>query len=243
MRPLSGDTAVVTGAARGIGRRTARTLAERGAHVVVVDIRDGSETVDLIESEGGDAEFREGDVTDPESLDRVFEGRSVDVLVNNAGYYLPLIDDRKRFDEIPLSEWNEVMEVNTTGVFLASKAALPALEPGGRIVNISSGVVIRGTPGMAHYVASKAAVVGLTRAMATELGDLDIRVNAVMPGPVATEPSLEKVDGPEERTLGGALAGPIEPDDVAGAVAFLCSPDSDMMTGQILNVDGGASFY
>lgn len=244
MGQQSPGTAVVTGAARGIGREIACQLATDGYEVVVVDVADGSETVETIRDGGGTATFREGDVTDANSMRRVFEDLSVAVLVNNAGYYTPLIGDKKRFDEIPLSEWNTVMEVNATGVFLASKHALPALEEGAAIVNIASGVVVRGTPGMLHYVASKAAVVGMTRAMANELGDLNVRVNAVMPGPAATDEVLKRIENPEQRMAPGqTLDRPIRPADVANAVRFLASQDSELMTGQVLNLDGGASFY
>lgn len=242
MSRLAGSTAVVTGAAQGIGRAIAGRLGADGAHVVVVDVRDGSETVAAVEAAGGSAEFREGDVTDGASMREAVDDLDLDVLVNNAAYYAPLVDDKKRFDEIPREEWDDVMAVNATGVFLASKAALPRFGDGGSIVNISSSTARRGTTGFLHYVASKAAVVGMTRAMANEVGDLGIRVNAVLPGFTASEASLqagrEYLDG---RVDSQAIPRPIEPAHVADAVAFLAGPDGSMVTGETLVVDGGRS--
>ncbi|MFW5918197.1 MAG: SDR family NAD(P)-dependent oxidoreductase [Haloferacaceae archaeon] len=234
-------TALVTGAAAGIGRAIAERLAAEGAHVVVTDIQDGSETVERIHEAGGSAEFREADVTDPGSLEAAFEGLELDALVNNAAYYAPLVGNKKRFDEIDPEEWDTVMGVNAKGVYLASRAALPHLREGSAIVNISSSTALKGTSGFLHYVASKAAVLGMTRAMANELGGLDVRVNAVAPGFTASEASLqageEYVEG---RTESQALSKrPIQPDDIADAVAFLAGPDSTMVSGQTLTVDGG----
>lgn len=234
-------TVLVTGAATGIGRAIAERIAAEGAHVVVTDVQDGSETVASITDAGRSAEFREADVTDPDSLERALDGLELDALVNNAAYYAPLVGNKKRFDEIDPDEWDTVMGVNAKGVYLASRAALPRLAANSAIVNISSSTALKGTPGFLHYVASKAAVLGMTRAMANELGDLDIRVNAVAPGFTASEASLqageEYVEG---RAESQALSKrPIQPEDIADAVAFLASPDSEMISGQTLTVDGG----
>ncbi|MFB6097173.1 MAG: SDR family NAD(P)-dependent oxidoreductase [Haloferacaceae archaeon] len=238
-------TAVVTGGAAGIGRAIARRLAREGAHVVVLDIADAGETVDLIESDGGSAEFREADVTDEASLEAALEGLEIDTLVNNAAYYAPLVGNKKRFDEISAEEWDTVMDVNAKGVFLASKAALPHFaDSGAAVVNISSTTAMKGTTGFLHYVASKAAVVGITRGMANELGDLNVRVNAVAPGFTASEASKQAGEAYlEQRAESQALSErPIQPDDVADAVAFLAGADSEMMSGQVLAVDGGKLF-
>ena len=241
---MGGQTAVVTGAATGIGQAIARRLASDGAHVVVTDIQDGSETVALVEEDGGSAEFREGDVTDEASMRSVFEGLDLDVLVNNAGYYAPLVTDKKRFDDISPEEWDTVLGVNTTGVFLASKEALPHFGERGSIVNISSSVVSLGVPGFLHYVASKGAVLAMTRAMAAEVGDLGIRVNAVMPGFTWSEASQQA--GEEylaDYVANQDLKRVVEPEDIAGVVAFLAGPDSGIMTGQAINADPGLSYY
>ena len=245
MADLSGETAVVTGAAQGIGRTISTTLASKGAHVVVTDIQDGADTVAAIEDLDGSAEFREGDVTDGASMREVFDGIEVDVLVNNAGYYAPLVGNLRRFDEIDRDEWDTVMEVNTTGVFVVTKASLPSFNDGGRIVNISSGVVLRGTPGFLHYVASKSAVIGMTRALAAELGDRDIRVNAITPGLTASDASLKiGEDRIESRAAEDqCLKRAIQPEDIADVIGFLAGHESGMMTGQVVNVDGGNTFY
>lgn len=239
------STAVVTGAATGIGRSIARRLAGDGSHVVALDIADASETVELIEADGGSAEFREADVTDEASLESALEGLTIDTLVNNAAYYAPLVENKKRFDEIDEDEWDTVMDVNAKGVFLASKAALPRFsESGGAIVNISSTTAMKGTTGFLHYVASKAAVVGITRGMANELGDLNIRVNAIAPGFTASEASKQAgEDYLEQRAESQAMSHrPIQPDDIADSVAFLAGEDSEMISGQVLAVDGGKLF-
>lgn len=244
MADLTGKTAVVTGAAQGIGRAIGEALGAAGAHVVATDIEDCTETVAAIDATGGTAEAREADVTDEASLAGAFDGLDLDVLVNNAAYYAPLVGDKKRFDEISRDRWETVLDVNVTGVFLASKHALPALDEGGRIINISSSTAIRGTTGFLHYITSKAAVLGMTRAMANELGPDGIRVNAVMPGFTASEASLQAGEAYlMEHVESQALSSPVEPADIADAVAFLAGPESSMMTGQSLLVDGGSSHY
>lgn len=243
MTRFEGRTVAVTGAASGIGRAIAERVGSEGGHVVVVDLADGAETVAAVEEAGGTAEYREGDVTDGSAMDAAFSGLSLDALVNNAGYYAPLVGSKTRFDGIEEDEWDTVMGVNAKGVFVASKAALPRLSEGGAIVNISSSTALKGTTGFLHYVASKAAVIGMTRSMANELGDLAIRVNAVAPGFTVSEASLqageEYVSG---RVDSQAIAEPVEPRDIADAVAYFAGPDSRRVTGQTLIVDGGKTF-
>lgn len=237
-------TAVVTGAAGGIGRAIARRLAADGLRVVVVDVEDGTETVESILEDGGSAEYREGDVTDEEGMQAVFADLDVDVLVNNAAVYGPLVGNKRRFDEIGLEEWKRVLDVNVTGVFVTSKAALPHLREGSSVVNIGSNSIVLGVPGFLHYVASKGAVVSMTRAMATELGADDIRVNAVTPGLTMTEATLRNDDDYIEDLVGQqAIERPLEPEDVANGAAYLASADSEPMTGQVLSVDPGQAYY
>jgi len=237
-------TAVVTGAATGIGQAIATRLAADGAHVVVADVADGSETVARIEDAGGSAEFREADVTDEDAMASLFDGLNLDVLVNNAAYYAPLVTDKKRFDEITTEEWDTVLAVNTKGTFLASKHALGAFDGGGSIVNISSSVVTMGVPGFLHYVASKGAVLSMTRAMAAEIGDLGVRVNAVMPGFTWSEASQQAGDEYLDDYVDKQdLDRVVEPEDIAGVVSFLAGPDSGVMTGQAINADPGLSYY
>lgn len=244
MSQQAAQTAVVTGGATGIGQEISLALATEGNHIVILDVQDGSETVALVEEEGGTAEYREADVTDEASLERAFDGISQDVLVNNAAYYAPLVGRKRRFDDLESDEWDVVMDVNAKGVFLTSKYALPGFENGGSIVNMSSAVAIRGTPGYLHYVASKAAVLGITRAMANEIGDLGIRVNAVTPGFTWSEASQQTGEEYlEARVEGQAIKRPITPTDVANTVAFLASDRSEMISGQVLHIDGGSVFY
>ncbi|WP_049987508.1 SDR family NAD(P)-dependent oxidoreductase [Halobellus rufus] len=241
---MNETTAVVTGAATGIGQAIAERLAADGAHVVVADVADGAETVSRIEGAGGSAEFREADVTDESAMQSLFEGLELDVLVNNAAYYAPLVTDKKRFDEITSEEWDTVLAVNTKGTFLASKHALDAFDDGGSIVNISSSVVTMGVPGFLHYVASKGAVLAMTRAMAAEVGDIGVRVNAVMPGFTWSEASQQAGDEYlEEYVDKQDLDRVVEPEDIASVVSFLAGPDSGIMTGQAVNADPGLSYY
>jgi NAD(P)-dependent dehydrogenase (short-subunit alcohol dehydrogenase family) len=172
---------------------------------------------------------------------------AVDILVNNAGIYATL--KPKPFEQIDPVEWRRVMEVNVLGVFLCARAVLPAMKArgGGRIVNISSGVAFKGNPNMAHYVASKGAVVSLTRALATELGAHGVLVNSVAPGLTLSDglrANPELMAGVRERSLRGrVLARDMLPADLVGAVAFFAGPDSAFITGQTLVVDGGAYYH
>lgn len=244
MTQLSGQTVVVTGGASGIGRAIAERCAADGAEVIVIDVADGSGTVDAIEREGGVARYREGDVTSESSMEAAFDGIDADVLVNNAAIYSPLVGEKHRFDDISIEEWESVLEVNTTGVFIASKKALPHLSEGSAIVNMASNVATVGVPGFLHYVASKAAVIGMTRAMANELGDLGIRVNAVLPGLTRTE-AVEEYDEEYLQSMveGQALPRPLYPEDIAGVVATLCLPETWPITGQVVNADVGFHHY
>ena len=190
MQNLAGETIVVTGGSQGIGLAIAKNVAAKGAHILITDIQDGTDAVKEIEDAGGSAEFRKGDVTSEESMRAVFKDTKIDGLVNNAAYYAPLIGNFKQFTDITVEEFEKVMSVNTTGVFIVTKEAVPALNDGARIVNISSGTILKGTAGLLHYIASKAAVVGMTRTMARELADRDIRVNTIMPGLTASPASV-----------------------------------------------------
>jgi 3-oxoacyl-[acyl-carrier protein] reductase len=245
---LSGQVAVVTGGARAIGREIAETLATRGAAVVSIDLLPSNDTVAAIEARGGSALAITGDVTDEAavaaSFDRVLEthGR-IDVLVNNAGLFAGI--ERRPFWEIELDEWEHVVGVNVRSVFLCSRrVAQPMREAGsGRIVNIASNVITFGMANLMHYVASKAAVIGITRSMARELGPSGIAVNAVAPGLVTTEITEQTVPEEYRRLVaqGQCLQEAILPQDIADAVAYLAGPAARMVTGQTLLVNGGAT--
>jgi len=245
---LGGQVAIVTGGARAIGRAIAETLGRRGATVVSVDLAASNDTVTAIEEAGGSAISLTGDVTDERAVAGAFAevldryGR-IDVLVNNAGLFAGI--ERRPFWEIDLHEWEHVLGVNVRSVFLCSRAAAAPMRAAGRgrIVNIASNVVTFGMANLMHYVASKAAVIGMTRSMARELGPSGIAVNGVAPGLVTTEITTQTVSD-EYRELvakGQCLQLPILPTDIADAVVYLCSPAARMVTGQTLLVNGGAT--
>lgn len=246
---FTGKVVIVTGASRGLGRQYACEFAKRGASVAANDVRDCAETLAAIEATGAAGMKTETDVTNAESTramaDAVLQrfGR-IDVLVNNAGLYGSL--HFRPFDQLDEAEWDSVMNVNVKGLWQCSKAVLPAMKQqgGGAIVNISSLAATYGMPNGLHYTASKAAVIGLTRGLAREVGRYNIRVNAVAPNVVNTDATSEvfgdKRDKIIEVTLSQqAIRRPLEPDDIVGAVLFLASDLNRVTTGQTLMVDGG----
>jgi NAD(P)-dependent dehydrogenase (short-subunit alcohol dehydrogenase family) len=239
MAALEGKVAIVTGGARGIGAAIARGLEAEGATVVVVD---------LDPPEGG----IRADVSSEEDVARMAEettarhGR-VDVLVNNAGLYASLV--MRPFTEIPLEEWRQVMDVNVASMFLTSRAVVPVMreQGGGKIVNISSGTPFRGVPFLLHYVTSKGAIVAFTRALAKELGRDGIHVNCVAPGFTMSDGVKEHPEVIEALRDVSVSARTIQrdqvPEDVVGAVVFLCTPAADFVTGQTIVIDGGQYFH
>ena len=249
---LAGKVAIVTGGAKGIGYVVAETLAARGASLVLADQEGAKEAAARLAAKDARALGLSVDVASENDTAKIAEAAvsafgGIDILVNNAAIFASLTP--KPFEEIDPADWRRVMEVNTLGVFLCARAVLPAMKArgGGRIVNISSGVAFKGNPWFAHYVASKGAVVSLTRALATELGRHNVLVNSVAPGftlsdGVVGNPAL--VAGAREPSLRGrVLARDMMPSDVVGAVAFFAGPDSAFITGQTLVVDGGAYFH
>jgi NAD(P)-dependent dehydrogenase (short-subunit alcohol dehydrogenase family) len=244
--------AIVTGAARGLGQEYARQFARRGASVAVNDLRDCSETLDVIEKEGALGLATRTDVTSSSSTKEMAEavvktfGR-IDVLVNNAALYGSLTF--APFDKLDEQEWDATMNVNVKGIWQCCKAVLPAMKTqrSGSIINISSLAATYGMPNGLHYTASKAAVIGATRGLARELGRYDIRVNAVAPNVVNTDATGEvfqdKKDKILEVTLSQqAIRSPLETEDIVGAVLFLASDHSKLTTGQTIMVDGGTVF-
>ena len=239
---LNGKTAVVTGAAQGIGHAIARRLGADGARVVAVD-KNGDGAEKTAEAIGGGATAATCDISDPDAVARLFEevaaAGGIDILVNNAAI-VPFI----AWDDVDLAHWRQIVDVNLTGVFLMSRAASDLMRKNGvkgRIVNICSNTIFAGTPNMAAYVAAKGGVFGFTRALATELGKYGITVNAVTPGLTATEGVMASPHKEAFEFVGmlQALPGRGMPDDIAPAVAFLASDDAHWITGQTLNVDGG----
>jgi NAD(P)-dependent dehydrogenase (short-subunit alcohol dehydrogenase family) len=242
-------TVLVTGAAGGLGRAFAEAFARRGDVVVIADIdRAGAERAASELSAHGLSVVGTGvDVTDAASTAALAalaaaSGRGgIDVVINNAAIYATLT--RSPFEDIDEAEWDRVMAVNLKGPWLVSRACSPQLNEGARIVNISSATVMSGSAQWAHYVASKAGVIGLTRVLAKELGTRGITVNAVAPGFTLTEASHSLMADAESYGIDrGSIKRPIQPDDIVGAVLFLASPDAAFLTGQTLVVDGGRQF-
>lgn len=249
---LTGKVAIVTGGAKGIGFAIADDLARRGAAILIADVGGAEAAAERLRASGRRAAGLKVDVASEADTAAMAKAASaqfggVDILVNNAAIFSTL--KRRPFEEIEPAEWRRVMEVNTLGIFLCCRALLPAMKArgGGRIVNISSGVAFKGNPGMAHYVASKGAVVSLTRALATELGRFNILVNSVAPGFTLSEGVLENpelIEGVREvSTRTRVLARDMTPADLVGAVAFFAGADSAFITGQTIVVDGGAYFH
>lgn len=243
---VAGKTAIVTGAAQGIGRCIAKRLGEEGANVVLADIDAAAvdDTAEEFESIGITAEAIDCDVSSIEDAERLVDRTvelfgGVDILVNNAG-----ISVGDRFDEITADEWQQVLDVNLTGVYNCSVQAAPVMadQGGGRILNISSiaGLNIS-YEGPANYTASKWGVIGLTKHMAWDLSDYDVRVNALCPGGTLT-PLIEELTTPEERESTRQKV-PLDrwakPEDHADAALFLVSDESAYITGTTLAVDGG----
>jgi NAD(P)-dependent dehydrogenase (short-subunit alcohol dehydrogenase family) len=248
---LKDKVVIVTGAARGLGRAYAVSLAKEGAKVVVADILNGSATVDAIIEMGGKAVYIQVDVTDEESTKQMaaktIEAFSrIDVLLNNAAIFATLV--KRPFWEIPPKEWDAVMAVNLKGPFLCAKAVYPQMKKqgGGKIINVSSGTFYAGRPNFLHYVVSKGGNIAITRSMARELGDANICVNAIAPGYTDTEYLKEHPQDPPEVTnmviSGRCLKRSENPDDLTGTIIYLASDDSNFVTGQTILVDGGASF-
>ena len=248
MGRLDDKVAIVTGGARNIGAVYAGALAAEGARVVVADVLDGADTARSILEAGGEAVALEADVSREDDTLRMAQaavdafGR-IDILVNNAAIYLSI--NRRPFYEISAEEWDRVTAVNIKGVFLCAKAVLPHMrdQGGGRIINISSNTVMAGTPNFLHYVASKAALIGMTRSMARELGAFGINVNAIAPGLVEHEGQTVPPEISASRVDARSIKRRQVPQDLTGAVLYLASSDSDFVTGQTLVVDGGNIVY
>lgn len=247
---LKDKVVIVTGGGIGIGRAYSLGLAREGARVVVADIADPKPAVKEIEAGGGQALAVECDVSqEAETLRMAAEtlnrfGR-IDALISNAAIYAPL--QRRSFMEISVEEWDRVMAVNLRGLFLCARAVFPAMKAQGKgkIINIASGTFFKGIPHFIHYTTSKGGVVGFTRSLARELGEFGIRVNAVAPG-LTMSGRNEATTDEEVRQFNirsRMLQRTEVPEDVVGTVVFLCSDDSDFITGQTILVDGGSSVH
>jgi len=237
----------VTGGAQGIGNAIARGLAEEDARVVVADLQRADEAARQLDGLGLTV-----DVSDESQVEQMVEdvveryGR-IDILVNNAGLYASL--EMRPFTEIPADEWRRVMDVNILSMFLTCRTVVPRMRErgGGRIVNISSGTPFRGVPFLLHYVTSKGAIVALTRALAKELGGDEVLVNCVAPGFTMSEGVREHPEVIEAlrdvSVAARTLQRDQQPEDVVGAVVFLCGPGAAFITGQTIVIDGGQYFH
>ena len=249
---LQDKVAVVTGAARGLGRAYAEAMAGEGAAIVACDINDCSDTVAAIDAAGGRAVAAVTDIANMASCEAMaaFALQSfgkIDILVNNAALYAGL--KGARFENLEEAQWDAVMNINIKGLWQTCKAVVDPMRAagGGSIINIASLAAVYGMPYGLDYVASKAAVIGMTRGMARELGSDKIRVNAVAPSAVLTEGTTEFFGEKLEKAKSVIASGQViqrnlEPVDLTGTIVYLASDNSAFVTGQTHMVDGGSWF-
>jgi p-cumic alcohol dehydrogenase len=246
---VHGKVVIVTGAARGIGQEFARSLAAAGAVIIAADVNDCSATLELIEAESAKAFGVTLDVRDAEAARNMVAAATsrfgrIDALINNAALYGALRGGR--FDAISEADWDAAMAVNVKGIWNCCKAVVPAMRQagGGSIINLASLAATYGMPFALHYTTSKAAVIGLTRGLARELGRDRIRVNALAPSAVLTDGTREFFGERVERALdlikgGQSIQRNLTPPDLVGAAIWLISDASCFVTGQTIAIDGG----
>jgi NAD(P)-dependent dehydrogenase (short-subunit alcohol dehydrogenase family) len=246
---LQDKVAIVTGGARGIGAAFCEALASQGAKVAVADVLEGQQVVERIEQRQGQAIYLQADVTSKLSIEALVENTErrfgrIDILVNNAALFADL--SKKPFQDIGNDEWDRVMAVNVRGPFECTKAVAPKMieRKSGKVVNIASGTVFKGFVNMMHYVTSKGAVVAMTRCLARELGPYNICVNAIAPGLTMSEAVLGNPEwngtANTATVASRAMRREQAPADLVGTLLYLCSDDSNFVTGQTIAVDGGS---
>jgi len=246
---LEGKTIIVTGGATGIGQAFALTSAAHGAKVMVADMNPADETLDLIRSNGGEAEYVKTDVSDEASAKAMakatqdWSGR-VDGLVNNAAYFREV--KLTPFEEISSEIWDRIFDVNVKGIWQCCKGVMPAMRDsgGGSIINISSVVAVAGQPGYLHYVATKGAVLSMTKGLAKECGKDNVRVNTIAPGFVITDATKDRpIEWQQSFLKARAISREERPTDLAGTAVYLMSELSAFVSGQTIVVDGGHIMY
>ena len=249
---FSGRSIIVTGGGKGIGKVYAEEFAKAGARVVAadIDVEAAQYVANTLRQAGFEAMGLGVDIASEEATAALAQATldrygAIDVLINNAS--LMSVLPRRSWLEIPVEEWDRVMAVNLRGMFLTCRAVFPAMkaQKRGKIVNISSSRVWEGAPNRLHYTTSKAGVIGFTRALAREVGEFGITVNALTPGMTQSETQVASSSGNylATRIAGRAIERVQVPADLVGAVMFLSSAASDFMTGQTINVDGGKSMH
>jgi 3-oxoacyl-[acyl-carrier protein] reductase len=240
---LNGKRVLLTGGSRGIGREIVLGLARSGASVAACFNRESDDVARLqgdLEQIGGDSYLARADVSDAASVHEfvaaaVARFGALDAVINNAG-----VVSHSPIDQLDLDEWQRVIDTNLTAAYLVIKEALPALGAGSSIVNVTSGVALRGMPARAHYISSKAGMIGLTRALCKELGPRGIRVNAIAPGIIETDQTAGLDEAGRKRYAGLAALNRLgAPEEIAHAVLFLTSDLSSFVDGQTITVDGG----
>ncbi|SES63855.1 NAD(P)-dependent dehydrogenase, short-chain alcohol dehydrogenase family [Salinibacillus kushneri] len=241
---LENKVAIVTGGGGDIGRATALRFAKEGAKVAVADISEeaAKQTADMIKKMGGDAESIQCNMTVPKDVqdmaDRVIDSYGkIDIYFGNAG----VNSEEKKLPDVSLEEWNQVMDVNITGIFLGMKHVIPRMDSGGSIINTASIAGIKGQKLVSAYSASKSGVITLTKTAATEFGRKNIRVNAIAPGIIDTNmvEDWKKTDKWPVLSTANALRRIGEPEEIANAVLFLASDEASFITGETLVIDGG----
>ena len=240
---LQDKRALVTGGSRGIGRAIVLGLAQAGASVAACYNRESDDVKRLrgeLERVDGQSYLTQADVSDAGSVEEFVQAASdkfdgLDIVINNAG-----VVSHAMLDQLELKEWHRVLDVNLTAIYLVTKAAVPSMSNGGSIVNITSAVAMRGMPARAHYISSKAGVIGLTRALCKELGRGGIRVNALAPGIIETDQTADLDETGRTRYAGLAALNRLgQPEEIASVALFLASDRASFVSGVTLNVDGG----
>ena len=251
---LDGRVAIITGGGHGIGKAYAARLAAEGAKVVIAELdgAGGSAVAAELTAQGREAIAVQTDVASEASVNNMAQqtilrfGR-IDVLVNNAAIFATVPMSRSPFDQISVEEWDRMMSVNVKGTWLASRAVVPQMrkQAYGKIINVSSGTALKGSPSRIHYVTSKAGILGFTKTLANEVGKDGICVNCVAPGSTLSEenPDDDILKMRAQAANARALKRVQTPEDLTGAVVFFASADSDFITSQTLVVDGGSCMH